>query len=453
MSIKSKIRTLRAQATQAVDLSFNMPGIVARQNFDHGSRSGPAFFGQRVKSFDIEGKLYKKLSKVADAASGKLHFDSAGIRSVFEDASAPYLFALRNEPMAVALDRAIASRQASFVSRYKHKIKIAKLAADMLPKISDEMKRLLDKNDARFHAVDKAFGDADVPPELKGVLKRITTETQTEATASKTTSKSEPIATKSVPFDGEEAQNSSFEIQTKNKDDVLLQKQFSPRTASIPLVTGDGQKWSVPSERFATQTSESVSEPYSQLMTSSVQALTHPKFDNEIGYRQSNIAVLQEKLRHDTNAVSVKDIEMALDLELKVIDEDLKQLQLNYAHTFLVTPVAGIVTGVFKDVGESVEVGEPVLRVENDAYLLLVGRIQCRSQLWAGQQFKMTLKSVFDDKKSRDLNGTLLSIRGHEKDNDEWDVILEVQNPKVSGHPLLPVNYQFDPNTDEIAFL
>lgn len=66
---------------------------------------------------------------------------------------------------------------------------------------------------------------------------------------------------------------------------------------------------------------------------------------------------------------------------------------------------------------------------------------------------KMTLKSVFDDKKSRILDGKLLSIRGHEKDNDEWDLVLEIKNPKADGRPLLPVNYQFDPNTDEIEFL
>ncbi len=453
MAIKSKIRTLRAQSTQTVDLSFNMPGIVARQNFDHGSRSGPAFFGQRVKKFNIETALYKKLSKVADSSSGKLHFDSTGIRQVFEEGNAPFLFALRNEPMAVALDRAIAGRQVSYISRFKHKKKIAKLAADMLPKISAEMKHLLAKNDARFKAVDAAFGDADIPPELKGVLKRITTLTETDATVSSTTSKSEPIATKSVPFDGQKSEGKPFEIQTKNKSDELLQKQFSPRTASIPLTTSDGTTWNVPSTRFTTQVSESNADPYSQLMTSSVQALSHPKLDNEIGYRQSNIAVLQEKLRHDTNSVSVADIEMALDLELKVVDEELKQLQLNYAHTFLVTPVEGVVTGVFKDIGESVEVGEPVLRIENDTYLLLVGRVQCRSPLWANRPLTITLKSIFDDKKSKVIDGRLLSIRGHEKDNDEWDVVIEIKNPKESGLPMLPSNYQFDANTDEIEFL
>ena len=80
-----KIRSLRVQATQTVDLAFNMPGIVSSQNFDHTTRSGPAFLGQRVSAFNFEQKVYEKLGetkgdKVPDAA--RLKYDSAAMRQL-----------------------------------------------------------------------------------------------------------------------------------------------------------------------------------------------------------------------------------------------------------------------------------------------------------------------------------------------------------------------------------
>ena len=105
-----RVRSLRVQASQTVDLSFNMPGIIEHQNFDHSSRNGPAFLGERVNQFDIRSEVYSKLHEVLSGGTteGRPRYDSNEIRSVLLDnGNGPYLFSLRNESLAAQLDQII----------------------------------------------------------------------------------------------------------------------------------------------------------------------------------------------------------------------------------------------------------------------------------------------------------------------------------------------------------
>jgi hypothetical protein len=45
---RSAIRSLRVQASQSVDLSFNMPGVIGWQNYDHNTQKGNSYIGKRT---------------------------------------------------------------------------------------------------------------------------------------------------------------------------------------------------------------------------------------------------------------------------------------------------------------------------------------------------------------------------------------------------------------------
>jgi multidrug resistance efflux pump len=56
----------------------------------------------------------------------------------------------------------------------------------------------------------------------------------------------------------------------------------------------------------------------------------------------------------------------------------------------LVTPINGLVTGVFCDLGDCVQAGQPVMRVENDDEVVIVGTIKFRGVLTVGASASIT---------------------------------------------------------------
>ncbi len=59
------------------------------------------------------------------------------------------------------------------------------------------------------------------------------------------------------------------------------------------------------------------------------------------------------------------------DNELNSIDADVYRLQIAYLNTILMSPIPGTITGVYKNPGEAVRAGEPVIRIENNTAVLL----------------------------------------------------------------------------------
>jgi hypothetical protein len=64
---------------------------------------------------------------------------------------------------------------------------------------------------------------------------------------------------------------------------------------------------------------------------------------------------------------------------------------------------------------------------------------------------QLTTKDLFEGGQPVTIVGSIVSVRGHEVDDDEWDVIVEIENPEVKGQRLLPLNYGFDPDTTDIS--
>ena len=144
--------------------------------------------------------------------------------------------------------------------------------------------------------------------------------------------------------------------------------------------------------------------------------------------------------------------------ELKSIDLDIKRLQIAYLNTLLISPIDGVVSGLFRDPGDCVKAGQAVLRVENDVRVYLVGTIICRSLIRVGWVVSVTTK-IFDSPTVKALTGTVVSIRGHDSKDDIWDVIMlcgnreaandppppsSGPNPPTQQNPILPLNYNFD---------
>lgn len=436
MAHSRNIRSMHVQACQTSDLSFNMPGIIAAQNFDQSSRTGPACLGGRVTAFDLPGQIYAKLGDLASGDPARLRYNSREIKGLLAPtAAAPYLFMLRNESLGASLDQAIEQRAAAFLDKYKYTTQIMGVFQLFLPEVVKQLKDLSKDLDDRFNEVIAKLGIEHI----------------TGARLTKSITKTPVMMMASSTYAGGTELNGNAVIHVKDKDngDVLQSQHTQGNTASVPYVRdrGDG-KFKLPKlPTSATDPDEIVTQ------STTSESVVHPILDTTLAHRQNKIAVLKDQIQNGSLLEKLPSMALSLSAELAALDQGIRTLQLNYVHTFLTPPIDGLITAIYKDVGESVEPGEPVMRVENDATVMFVGKIQFRGALWPGRPVQIELASIFEDEGNNvTLNGKILSIRGHSADNDEWDIIAEAPNPIVSGRRLLPINYHLDPETDSVTF-
>ena len=162
------------------------------------------------------------------------------------------------------------------------------------------------------------------------------------------------------------------------------------------------------------------------------------------------IHLQDELLKHQIFSKKVENMKRIMENELKLLDLDINRLQHAFLKTLLISPIDGVITAVYKDPGDYVNPGEPVVRVENDRELLIVGFVQCRELLQVNRQVKLTT-TMFENLEGMEktIDGKIVAIRGHDADDDEWDVIIHCKNDGKK----IPINYHFDKDNTTIQFI
>ena len=173
-----------------------------------------------------------------------------------------------------------------------------------------------------------------------------------------------------------------------------------------------------------------------------------PMHDNRVRWLRSEISLRQEKLAA-FRLVKLNSKENVL-REKAMTTAEIRKIQLAYVDTFLVAPFDGVITGVFRHLGDFVTAGQPVLRVENDKFVYLIGTIKCRGLIRVGD--KVTVSTTLFGAVSGptvEIEGTVRAVRGHEPVDEQWNVIVRCDNQAGTGR-ILPLNYNFDFNSTEI---
>jgi hypothetical protein len=106
------------------------------------------------------------------------------------------------------------------------------------------------------------------------------------------------------------------------------------------------------------------------------------------------------------------------------------------------SPIAGLVTGVYKNPGDFVAAGEPVIRVEDTSTVLLVARLVFDGVVELGDTVTIQT-ALFERTPPFGLVGTVVSVRGQSAD-DLWEVIIQYTNTEAGGYFGLPLGYHFD---------
>jgi hypothetical protein len=128
---------------------------------------------------------------------------------------------------------------------------------------------------------------------------------------------------------------------------------------------------------------------------------------------------------------------------------DVLSKQLDLCDCFILAPFSGKLNQVMKDAGEFARGGDILFRLEDDSAKLVVGRINSNSLLAPGAKLTATLQSEFEGRNSNlKLSLRILTVRGHDADNDEWEIVGAAVGDGWGG---LPLNYTFDRESSTIA--
>jgi hypothetical protein len=171
----------------------------------------------------------------------------------------------------------------------------------------------------------------------------------------------------------------------------------------------------------------------------------NPSAENDMRYRRALASLQPEFLNAWRMAEMCKHGDTTFRNELFAIDQQIKKLQIAYVDTFLVAPFAGLVTGVFRSRGDYVTAGQPVVRVEDDTSVYLVGTVKLRGLLRVNSKIKVTT-TLFDAPGGQPtiINGTVSAVRGHDSISEQWDVLILCENRTAQDEAILPLNYNFE---------
>jgi multidrug resistance efflux pump len=407
-----KVRSLTVRPIQSADLAFEMPGMVSFQDFDK------AQLGERINKCDLESEIYCLLNE-ADQPSGLLKYDG---ESILDKLTGFILFALNNRALRAALKQSILARANAYLEKYSKILEIEAFYKEIyansdLSKSKIKQLEILRQNHEEKMTV------------LVGRYNELGKKVVVDA---KSTVKITPLATKTGQ------QNIA----------VSANQHTVPQTTSEPQILRDG-KWqnlALSSDQLADPKNASL---FSQETITDLVDFKYPSKDEEIALQRIQLEIQDELLKHQLINLKVQNLSQIMNNELQQMELDITKLQNAFLQTLLISPISGIITAIYKDVGETVSAGEPVIRVENDEELLIVGFIQYRGFLKLQQEVTLATK-IFETNETKEITGRLVAIRGHDADDDEWDVIIHCSNAEEPEDRIIPINYHFDKDTTEL---
>lgn len=400
---------LKVRPLQSVDLCFQVDGVIGGQPDVH-------LLGKTVTKFDLPA-LYASLGQtVGAAAPGRLRFDSQAIRT----AAAPsILYELRSESMKAAMDKAIAQRENTFLQKYVNQPTVVAKMQQIYGTTAGSKTVRLDALASISQQQRDALSAAYVADHRTDVVKVTTSDTNgtsSDSSHSDSNSSGSSSSTSSSSGSTGSGGTSTPSSGSSNSSDTNSSNSHSDSTSK------------------GTSSSHTENKNYDY---------RHPSFENEAQYQRAQVSLLEEQFTQFMFSQQLPFLDTIFNNEVAAIDLDVRRLQVAYLDTILVSPIDGVITGVFRDLGDCVRAGQPVVRVENDVEILIVGTVKYRGLISVGSNVQVST-SIFDTGTTVTTSGKVVSVRGHDSADERWDLLMLCPNRDTHGNPLFPVNYNFE---------
>jgi hypothetical protein len=191
-----------------------------------------------------------------------------------------------------------------------------------------------------------------------------------------------------------------------------------------------------------------------QSVKTTSQAFRHPFYDEKAQYQRAQISLIDQQFSALQSAQNIPNLAMVFGNELASIDADVYRLQIAYLNTILMSPIAGVVTGVYKNPGDPVRAGEPVIRVENFDVIRIEAIVIFRGPVLVNQTTVTITTALFSSSSGQptSISGLVVAARIRD-DDDTWHLIVECANKDSSTppKPIFPPGYRFDPDDTTVT--
>jgi biotin carboxyl carrier protein len=168
-----------------------------------------------------------------------------------------------------------------------------------------------------------------------------------------------------------------------------------------------------------------------------------PYFETRAKHARARISLIDQKFESYMFEQNIPYLQKIFKNELASIDNDVYQLQIALLRSFLISPIPGIVTGIYKNPGDAVSAGEPVLRVENNEIVRLVATVVHRGSISIGSTATVATTLFGPSNPATTLTGSVVAARG-QGDGNQWEIVVQTNNVDGSGNHILPLSYYFD---------
>jgi biotin carboxyl carrier protein len=448
---RAKVVSLHVRPLQASHLCFEVDGVLGQLNTQLGApivASSAAGAGATVFDFDSFHAVLGSAQTVAGDPS-RLLFDFLQIQAATKTST---LASLRAENRKAALDRAINARQNAYFAKYNNAPAIiARMNEHFSPSIVGSKPQRLAVLAGLSEDQWSQLKDVYSSEGRTGVIRNTISEIQSDTASygySGASSETAQVAVGS-PVPGNLA--SQLASRLPQPPNPWPPPAFGPNPPQPPPAVR-GSEWLIGSANV-TELTEQQSTSYQVVSsgdaTSQVQTITNtdygyrvPYYEAAAQYERAQISLIDQQFAQFMYSQNLPHLAQVFRNELSSIDGDVFRLQIAYLNTILMSPVPGIVTGIYKNSGDAVRAGETVIRVENNAILLLVATVVHRGAITIGSHVEVRT-NLFDSANEVTLPGKAVAVRG-QRDDDHWEVIVQCNNLDGSGNPLLPFGYHFD---------
>jgi hypothetical protein len=168
-----------------------------------------------------------------------------------------------------------------------------------------------------------------------------------------------------------------------------------------------------------------------------------PALEATAGNSRAQISLIDEQFTQFMAGQSLPYLESVFANELRSVDMDVKRLQVGFLNTILLSPISGLITGIYKQPGDAVLAGETVMRVENNATVFLIGVLIYPGMISLGANVTVET-NLFGVPPGTNITGTIVAARGDQGGDDRWAVVISCPNTNAGGATILPLNYSFD---------
>jgi biotin carboxyl carrier protein len=385
-------------------------------------------------------------------------------------AVAPFaLVALRKEARKAALNKAINARQNAYFAKYANQTAIInQITKYYSPSVVDSKPYRLQvlsgiAND-QYSLLKGAYssdGRTGVVKTTKSVLNSSTT-TSEQSSGTSSGQSSDTSSGQSTETGQSNEEEAGYSYISGNIPNPPPQGQswgtlHPNELAGVNLEAGTSEQASISS---GSETSASSGSETSQSSGSAIGVQTivntdygyrTPFYESAAQLERAQISLMDQQFAQFMYGQNIPNLGQVFRNELNSIDSDVFRLQIAYLNTILMSPIQGTVTGIYKNPGDAVRAGEPVLRVENNSIIYLMATVIYTGPIVVGSTVTVST-SLFDSSPLvPPLTGSVVSVRGRLED-DKWDLVVKCNNPlDSSGNPILPLNYHFDYDNTQVS--